>query len=93
MTKLYLSILLGFLTGITVFIFFEGIKPSNSFYNTCWVRTQPIGTVHTKVYILGIILIWKGLSYSDIFLTFLGGSWIGLHLLQNIAEIYNESLS
>lgn len=55
MTKLYLSILLGFLTGITVFIFFEGIKPSNSFYNTCWVRTQPIGTVHTKVYILGII--------------------------------------
>lgn len=91
--SIYIWILVGFMTGVFFFLALEGMKPSNSFYDTCWVRKQPNWSVHSKVYILGMILIWKGYSYSDRFLLFLGSAWIGLHLLQNYSEMYNTYIN
>lgn len=80
----------GFIIGASVFFFLEAGKPSNSFFNTCWVRQQPKWIVHTKVYLLGALLIWRGCVHSDKFILFLGSAWIGLHLFQDIAERFHE---
>jgi hypothetical protein len=87
-----LWILIGFIVGASTFFFLESGKPSNSFFNTCWIRQQPQWIVHSKVYLLGGLLIWRAVVHSDVFLMLLGSSWIGLHLFQDLAERFHEKV-
>lgn len=80
----------GAILGILFFILFEN-SVSNSFLSTCWIRQQPKLFVHNKVYILGGILVYRGIVDNDPIIVTLGASWIGLHVSQDIAERIHEN--
>jgi hypothetical protein len=84
-----MSVIIGFLLGVTFFLIFEN-SLSNSFFTTCWERHQPKLLVHNKVYLLGSFIIYRGFVSNDIYITMIGASWIGLHLIQDISERINE---
>ena len=91
---MYFIIIIGFIIGILYFIIFENAKPSNSFITKCWIRKQPDYLVHNKCYIIGVLLIFSQLKtkykeYGSYVVFFVGSTWIGLHLAQDIAERYH----
>lgn len=85
------SILLGIIIGTIWFYKIENRMPGNSFYNRCWIRTQPKLIVHNKVYILSTFLIYRASKCNDLISIVLLSTWLGLHLSQDIAERYYES--
>ena len=86
---MYQYIVYGFIVGIIFFILFENLKPSNSFTSKCWKRQQPSWLVHNKCYLIGSLIIFREIKgCKDPLIIFIGGTWIGLHLAQDIAERY-----
>lgn len=84
-------IFLGIIIGVLWFFIYEKGNPGNSFYDGCWIRKQPKWMDHEKVYLLGIFLIYRANKYNDNYIKLIASIWIGLHLVQDLAERYYEN--
>jgi len=87
-------LILGFIIGTLFFCFFEN-SPGQAFSDKCWVRRQGGWIRHTKVYLLGGMLIYASTTCNQCpplqkAIALLAGIWIGVHGAQDIAERIHE---